>query len=137
MILSIIPAQLDGADIGDHVYTRDEAAQYVEAGTEVIIEDFDADEMQVAIKTLSGERLWVHPTDLSTNKPFKVGDMVREDDILELPIGTTIAGNTVRGIWQVVDNKGGLKTIGNATTYSSDSFKGSIIWMPEGLTAPF
>lgn len=137
MILSIIPAQLDGAVIGDSVYTRAGVSQYVEVGTEAIIEGFDADEMQVAIRTLDGLTLFVHPTDLSTNKPFKVGDMVREDDFLELPIGTTIAGGTVKGIWQVINNSGGLKTIGNTTTYSAESLKGIIIWMPEDLTTPF
>lgn len=137
MILSIIPAQLDGAEIGDSVYTRAGAAVYVDVGTEVVIEEFDADEMQVEVRTPDGTSLWVHPTDLSTNKPFKVGDMVRDDDMLELPIGTTIAGKTVKGIWQVIDNKGGLKTIGNTTTYSAESLMGTIIWMPEDLTTPF
>lgn len=133
MILSIIPAQLDGACIGDSVYTINSSV-YVEAGTEVVIEDFDADEMQVMVSSPDVGTLWVHPTDLSTNKPFKVGDMVRDDDVLELPVGTTLYD---KGIWQVADNKGGLKTIGNTTTYSAEAFKGKIIWMPEDLTDIF
>lgn len=136
MILSIIPARLDGAEIGDSVYTRAGASQYVEIGTEVVIEDFDADEMMVAIRTLEGLPLWVHPTDLSTNKPFKVGDIVRDEDFLELPIGTTVASRTVKGIWQVINNSGGMKTIGNTTVYSAEELIGTIIWMPD-LTDPF